>query len=75
MIKLYVMEGNYVNTEDELEKDGSENSVKGAYEVNICDWEYQNEQGNTVTIDIDNSKDWYILNSHINNWNGVNNNG
>ena len=48
MIKLYVMEGNYVNTEDELEKDGSENSVKGAYEVNICDWEYQNEQGNTV---------------------------
>lgn len=48
MIKLYVMEGNYVNTEDELEKDGSENSVKGAYEVNICDWEYHNEQGNTV---------------------------
>lgn len=32
-------------------------------------------KGNTVTIDIDNSKDWYILNSHINNWNGVNNNG
>lgn len=48
MIRLYVMEGNYVNTEDELVKDGSNNSVNGIYEVNICDWEYQNELGNTV---------------------------
>ena len=38
MIKLYVMEGNYVNTEDELEKDGSGYCVKAAYEVNICGW-------------------------------------
>ena len=48
MITLYVMEGDYVNTEDELEKDGSDYGVSGAYEVNISEWEYKNELGNTV---------------------------
>ena len=48
MLKLYVMSGNYVNTEEELEKDGSNYSVNGTYEVDVSEWEYQNEQGNTV---------------------------
>ena len=48
MLKLYVMSGNYVNTEEELEKDGSDYSVSGTYEVDVSEWEYQNEQGNTV---------------------------
>ena len=48
MIDLYVMSGGYVNTESELWKDGSDNEVKGHYQVNISDWEYQNEAGNYV---------------------------
>jgi len=48
MITLYLMEGDYINTESELEKDGSDYGVSACYQVNISEWEYQNEAGNIV---------------------------
>lgn len=48
MLILYVMEGDYVNTEEELERDGSDYGVSGAYEVDISLWDYQNSMGNMV---------------------------
>ena len=48
MLKLYVMSGNYVNTEEELEKDGSDFGVSGFYEVDISEWDYKNSMGNVV---------------------------
>lgn len=48
MLKLYLMEGDYINTEEELELDGSDYGVSGFYQVNISEWEYKNSQGNTV---------------------------
>ena len=48
MLILYVMEGDYVNTEEELEKDGSDYGISGAYKVNVSEWDYKNSMGNVV---------------------------
>lgn len=48
MLTLYVMDNDHVNIQAELDKDGSDSTVSGTYQVNISEWEYNNELGNTV---------------------------
>lgn len=50
MINLYVMEGNYVNTKEELNYDNSDHGISGAYEVNMSKEEYENNKNKVNEI-------------------------